>query len=96
MSSSSLRARAPALLRLLGGAAARQQPAAALANVAARRLFADDASLKKTVLYDFHVALGGGCWRREVLPRARLQNAASSCPPPHHAHWRVLLLAGST
>jgi hypothetical protein len=81
MASSSLRARAPALLRMLGGAAARQQqPAVALA--ASRRLFADDASLKKTVLYDFHVGLGGERgvdWTVWVLEKRR-EGATSSRP----------------
>lgn len=57
----SLRARAPALLRLLGRQAQQQQTQAAVALVA-RRAFADDASLKKTVLYDFHTRLGGEDW----------------------------------
>ncbi len=42
------------------GAASAEQQALGLCHLA-RRGFADDANLKKTVLYDFHVAHGGAC-----------------------------------
>jgi aminomethyltransferase len=54
---------AAALVAFGRGVAVQQQlgkESAALAGLTGlRRGFADDASLKKTVLYDFHVAQGG-------------------------------------
>lgn len=54
------------LLRALGragsdaAASAKHSNSCAAAGLLATRGFADDASLKKTVLYDYHVANGGG------------------------------------
>jgi hypothetical protein len=83
----SLRARAPALLRLLGRQAQlqQQQVQAAAASLVARRSFADDASLKKTVLYDFHTRLGGPstelCSRPSTLARVALLRRAPETTP---------------
>lgn len=54
-------------LALRGGgalAASQQQAARVAAAASGLRFFADDANLKKTTLYDFHVAHGGEAhWR---------------------------------
>ncbi len=48
-----------------------QQHASATGSLLLARGFADDANLKKTVLYDFHVAHGGG-WNTATHSKIRL------------------------
>lgn len=59
-----MRRQAGALLPQLSRAfalSAEQQVQGGLASALFKRCYADDANLKKTVFYDFHVAHGGAC-----------------------------------
>jgi len=81
----SLRSRAPALLRLLARAAQQQQPQRTTAAAVAlgRRAYADDANLKRTVLYDLHVK-NGGERGSTIAPRPLFAPPSPSTTNPAH------------
>ena len=72
--------------------AAKVSNSCAAAALLARRGFADDASLLKTPLYDFHVANGGAPGR---CRRCRRRLRRSFSPPDPAACWHLSVAAAS-